>query len=320
MSFSFTSQTFGFADGGTGNANTGHDCVYGAGGPAAGDIDILCINSDTTVTTPTGFTATVTAVANQGAYIFTRKAAGGESATVRVKTNGDFDTNVVWVRLTGANTTDVTGSAQANGSAGTSSPAFTSGVLAAATEFGLAFAALHGGGVTPSNPVWGAGYTALAGSTQGTLGVAGYVGYKTPVGTAAESPTVSWTGSETDRYLLFVTFTTAATVVSGTLAASLGAVTGAITGRRTVHGTVSAVLGGLTARLVGTVVVANLGNSGSWYSLLDLRHEDAQFRQAYDLAPPAACPNDGEPLEAGPGGVLHCRFDGWVWDGFSRHY
>jgi hypothetical protein len=26
---------------------------------------------------------------------------------------------------------------------------------------------------------------------------------------------------------------------------------------------------------------------------------------------PSACPNDGEPLQAGPGGVLHCISDGW---------
>jgi hypothetical protein len=26
---------------------------------------------------------------------------------------------------------------------------------------------------------------------------------------------------------------------------------------------------------------------------------------------PSACPNDGEPLQQGPGGVLHCVNDGW---------
>lgn len=33
--------------------------------------------------------------------------------------------------------------------------------------------------------------------------------------------------------------------------------------------------------------------------------------------PPVACPNDGTPLESGPDGVLHCPFDGWIWDGLT---
>lgn len=28
---------------------------------------------------------------------------------------------------------------------------------------------------------------------------------------------------------------------------------------------------------------------------------------------PTACPNDGEPLQEAPGGVLHCPYDGWQW-------
>lgn len=53
----------------------------------------------------------------------------------------------------------------------------------------------------------------------------------------------------------------------------------------------------------------------SWAELLAIGQDAAAEREAEQSAPPAACPNDGEPLETGPGGVLHCRFDGWTWDG-----
>lgn len=50
---------------------------------------------------------------------------------------------------------------------------------------------------------------------------------------------------------------------------------------------------------------------GGWYSLLDIYKEaDSMMRE--DLAmTPLACPNDGEPLLAGPNGEIYCPFDGW---------
>jgi hypothetical protein len=50
----------------------------------------------------------------------------------------------------------------------------------------------------------------------------------------------------------------------------------------------------------------------SWEQLLDIGREAAALRQADESGPPVACPNDGEPLERGPNGVLHCSFDGWT--------
>jgi hypothetical protein len=51
----------------------------------------------------------------------------------------------------------------------------------------------------------------------------------------------------------------------------------------------------------------------SWEQLLDIVREYTAERRAEQSAPPEACPNDGEPLEAGPDGTLHCRFDGYQW-------
>lgn len=54
---------------------------------------------------------------------------------------------------------------------------------------------------------------------------------------------------------------------------------------------------------------------GSWEALVDIFTVAAQEREAADAQPPTACPNDGEPLTEGPNGELHCRWDGWQWDG-----
>jgi hypothetical protein len=47
-------------------------------------------------------------------------------------------------------------------------------------------------------------------------------------------------------------------------------------------------------------------------SIIDEARAEAQRAQN---EPPVACPNDGEPLEHGPSGELHCPFDGWTWQG-----
>lgn len=56
----------------------------------------------------------------------------------------------------------------------------------------------------------------------------------------------------------------------------------------------------------------------SWEELLAIGREAADERRAELSAPPQACPDCGEPLRGGPGGVLFCLFDGWQWDGVSR--
>ncbi|MGW6502963.1 hypothetical protein [Nonomuraea angiospora] len=50
---------------------------------------------------------------------------------------------------------------------------------------------------------------------------------------------------------------------------------------------------------------------GGWYGLLDILREAADERRAERERPPAACPNDGEPLLQGPRGELYCPFDGF---------
>lgn len=208
-------NTFLFADG-----NTGHLCDLGSA-PSVGELDVLCINSDTVITavTSTGGAAwslAETAVTNQGSYIYTRFATGGEPATVTVTTTGNFNTHVGWSRWDGIAAVDTSTSTQANGVAGSSTPAHSTGTLAATGELVIAFGALHGiGTANQSAPVWSAGFTAVTSSAaQGSAGagVIGYVASKQEAGTAAEAPQVSWSGdTATDRYMLAVTFTTKGT-------------------------------------------------------------------------------------------------------------
>jgi hypothetical protein len=56
----------------------------------------------------------------------------------------------------------------------------------------------------------------------------------------------------------------------------------------------------------------------SWEQLLDVQREAALLAATEAARPPSACPNDGEPLESGPSGELHCPWDGYIWDGVGR--
>lgn len=210
-------NTFLFADGGA-----GHLCDLGSA-PAVGEVDILCINSDTIVTAvSSGAGATwqlaESAVANQGSYIYYRKATGGEPATVTVTTSGNFNTHVGWSRWPGLDALDTSTNTQANGSAGNITPVHSTGVLATATELVIAFGAMHAIGIAnQSLPVWSTGFNPLTEGLQNAGGagggVLGYVGYKQNAGTAAEAPRVQWSGANTnDRYMLTVSFTTSSMV------------------------------------------------------------------------------------------------------------
>jgi len=44
--------------------------------------------------------------------------------------------------------------------------------------------------------------------------------------------------------------------------------------------------------------------------LLAILEEARQIAEDERNTPPMACPKDGEPLERGPGGTLHCPFCG----------
>jgi hypothetical protein len=198
------SEGVGYSDG-----NTGHVYTYPSGAPSAGDLDILCINSDTVVSTPPGYSLATSRVNSQGSYFFYRFAVGGEAGTTSITTSGNFPTSQVWGRFSGGTSFDVAANSGVDGTAGSSTPAVSSGTIAQANSLAVIFAALHSlGSPIPASPTFSSGYSLVASSTQGTgsTGSVGFVGYNPAAGTAAESPTVSWTNNCSDRYALIAVF------------------------------------------------------------------------------------------------------------------
>lgn len=58
----------------------------------------------------------------------------------------------------------------------------------------------------------------------------------------------------------------------------------------------------------------------SWEELSAIYADQAMNERNQEQLPPVACPNDGTPLDVNSGGVLHCPFDGWMWDGNPVRY
>lgn len=248
--------TFLFNDGGA-----GHLCDMGSA-PAVGETDILCLNSDTTVTSIVSSAGAAwqlaeSAVNDQAAYIYYRKATGGEPTTFTVTTNGNFNAHVSWSRWTGLNALDTSTNTQA-ASAAAITPVHSTGVMAEATELVVAFGALHAINTANQNtPVWSSGFnpvTSSAAQGSGASGVRGYVGSKQPAGTAAEAPRVSWSGDNvTDRYMLTVSFTTVGAV---SVPAGVAAGTGTAYSATTLTSPVVQVASGTGSALDATVSIS----------------------------------------------------------------
>lgn len=314
------SDIFLYSDGGS-----GHVCDLGSA-PEVGQWDVLCVNSNATVSTPSGFTLAESAVTNQGAYIFVREAVGGEGSTVTVtNASGSQNVHVAWSRWPSTlNALDTSTNTQANGSSGNNTPTHSTGTLAEATELVIAFGALHsigpGGQVTP---VWSSGYVELTSSAaQGTTttAVRGYVGYKENAGTAAEAPQVSWSGDGCqNRYMLAVSFTVAAIApVTGVVAGVGPGGSAAVTATDGVTATVSGVGPGgsadMTAAVTAPGVTPHVVYQG-WEGLSALYRNAAVKRAADAAGPPTNCPNDGTAVVVTADGTYWCPFDGWSWDG-----
>lgn len=115
------------------------------------------------------------------------------------------------------------------------------------------------------------------------------------------------------------TITTTATVpapvvVVTTIAAPTAVETATTTPDPTVTGGATAtppVITTRTAMPAPTVTGGQAVTTGSWWSLLAVMQEAAQYAQQDRTEAPSACPNDGEPLKTGPRGERYCPFCGW---------
>lgn len=99
--------------------------------------------------------------------------------------------------------------------------------------------------------------------------------------------------------------------VDGVLAASAPAAVAALTGTATNGGLLAGIAPAAVAALAGTATPAASGTPGGWYTYLSVLAEARALALADRNTPPAACPNDGEPLRDAGRGVLFCPYDGW---------
>lgn len=210
-SISGTPQGLGFTASGTTFTYTG------GGVTGSGCFDVLCVNGDNTVATPSGWLLARSEVANQGAYIFYKAENGVNSAVLNLGGGISTDEAATWMRIKNAGGIDVVGGAQVNSSASNTPPSFTSSTLAGSNELTIAHGALHKfvTATTPPPGTWSTGYleqaTAVSGAAGSTTGAYNSTATKSPAGTAAESPAYTATNGTFERYLVFASFTPVST-------------------------------------------------------------------------------------------------------------
>lgn len=56
-------------------------------------------------------------------------------------------------------------------------------------------------------------------------------------------------------------------------------------------------------------------NRGGWFGLLAIAQEAREMRREDRARQPIECPHDGQPLDMNAEGILHCPYDGWIWNG-----
>jgi hypothetical protein len=166
-------------------------------------------------------------------------------------------------------------------------------ITQAVTAAGVS-AAVGAAAQTVTQTVTAAGVNAAAGGATPTVtATTTAAGANATTGGAAQTVTAGVTAAGSNATSGAATQTTAATVTASAVAGSVAALTAAL------------------SVVADAVVTAGSRARGSWWQLKDIAVEAAAMREAFNRRPPQACPNDGEPLEQGRNGILHCRFDGW---------
>jgi hypothetical protein len=327
------SDFFTFADGNGGHALTS------AGAPQVGDIDVLLVGSVTVISSITGsYTLDQSHLDQDAVNGYHRVCSGAEGTALgTVTTSGNFNTLVLWQRWRGLSAYETSQIAVGTGPG--ISPAAATGTLTEDGELVIGTAFMSQTGVADQVVTsWSGSFTADKSAKLGStaLGVFGASSYKTAGNTTAgATPRVSWSGDATSIATSVVwAFRVAASAGSetGVIAGTFGPATGNLQGTPTPTAVMAGTFRPMTGALLGAVQpLGVLGGNlpamtgalrsdaaapdvavGSWWSLKAVTDERRAYAEYYAAADPVACPHCGEPLEAGPGGELHCRFDGWT--------
>lgn len=266
-----TVKAFAFSDGSTANAGAGHQIDLGSG-LSTGQVDMIGVVSNATVTTPSGWVISPSNndVAVAAMYVYRRTT--GASGLVSIKTAADHPTTIIHVRLAGVASVDDAKKQVVSGVAAASSPTVTSATLLASGEAVVAFALLHNWATAPTGVTWSGSFTGLdtdAGTqlvTQTDATASRRVGIAAAVhlnaGTTAVATAATWTNNATNRGTMLlswqatvpgtITVVGAGASVDGVLAAPVGPLSGSLSGTREVQGVAAASLGGVTAALAGS--------------------------------------------------------------------
>lgn len=185
---------------------------------SAGDLLVLGVSSDDVSTvTSTGWTKQVIDESSLGAYIFWKKAAGGETSVVQSSATGPRA--AIFARYTGMGSSPFDASAAAhNTSTAASTPASGTGssplVPAAAGKLIVAFACLGNLSANPTGFSSTGGYSVAQTEPSVTSGFAAQSQFIAMLekisGTTSEWPVASWTTSTGNQTLVIASFTPAA--------------------------------------------------------------------------------------------------------------
>ena len=207
--FNLENSSFGYFTDGSG----GHSYTLPAT-PTAANLLVLCVNSDTTVSTPSGWTLPTNGsfVVQQGAYVFYKLAAGSETA-VTITTSGNFGTLVSYFEYSGNHASapfDKAGNAQQDHGGYISTPS-VSVTPATSGELLLAFGALAGAAPpAASSPVWSDSYiNRLTTTLNGTTGFQHFIADIRGASVAAHAASVTWSTEPIN-----VDFATTGTIVT----------------------------------------------------------------------------------------------------------
>lgn len=174
--------------------------------PTEGNIVCVIVNSDATITGPTGYTSRGSNVGNQAVYVWDKTADASESATITVTPSASDTVVMIAIEVggtSGFDTISTVASTQGSGSQ-TSRTISSLTTVAGAGDLVIAAALLHSFSSGPTSPNWDNSFTALATAGPTTNGTSGkecaafFSTRSVAASTAVGTTTCSWTNILSD--------------------------------------------------------------------------------------------------------------------------
>lgn len=181
----------------------------------AGNMLVAAACSDATITTPSGFTLAEDAVDAQGAYLWYKIAAGGETTITATPGVSRPVALVVaeYSGITASSPVDATNFAVFSGAPSTTATPGSSGTLAQAVELSVVVVCPHSfaENAQPASPSWSNSYTGRAAVTSGYIATGSqnsgvFLADLVTAATTATTSTATWAPSSQDYGTILATF------------------------------------------------------------------------------------------------------------------